>query len=37
MKAVVYHGPKRVSVDNEPDPAIEHPRDAILRVTATAI
>lgn len=37
MKAVVFHAPKRVSVDNEPDPTIEHPRDAILRVTATAI
>lgn len=37
MKAAVYHAPKRVSVDDEPDPKIEHPRDALLRVTATAI
>jgi threonine dehydrogenase-like Zn-dependent dehydrogenase len=37
MKALVFHTPKRVSVDEVPDPKIEHPRDAILRVTATAI
>jgi S-(hydroxymethyl)glutathione dehydrogenase/alcohol dehydrogenase len=37
MKALVFHTPKHVSVDNVPDPKIEHPRDAVLRVTATAI
>jgi S-(hydroxymethyl)glutathione dehydrogenase / alcohol dehydrogenase len=37
MKALVFHTPKHVSVDNVPDPTIQHPRDAILRVTATAI
>jgi S-(hydroxymethyl)glutathione dehydrogenase/alcohol dehydrogenase len=37
MKAVVFHRPKDVRVDTVPDPKIEHPRDAILRVTATAI
>ncbi len=37
MKALVYHKPKHVSVDNVPDPIIEDPRDAIIRVTATAI
>ena len=34
MKAVVYRTPKHVSVDEVPDPTIEHPRDAILRVQA---
>lgn len=37
MKALVFHSPKKVQVDNVPDPRIEHPRDAIIRVTATAI
>lgn len=37
MKAVVFQAPKKMSVENEPDPQIEHPRDAIVRVTATAI
>jgi len=37
MKALTYHGPHRVSVDNMPDPTIEAPDDIILRVTATAI
>jgi threonine dehydrogenase-like Zn-dependent dehydrogenase len=37
MKALVFHTPKHVSVDDAPDPKLEHPRDAVLRVTATAI
>ncbi|HKU39487.1 MAG TPA: zinc-dependent alcohol dehydrogenase [Polyangiales bacterium] len=37
MKALVFHTPKHVTVDNVPDPKVEQPRDAILRVTATAI
>ena len=37
MKALVFHRPGKVSVDNVPDPAIEAPEDVILRVTATAI
>lgn len=37
MKGVVFQAPKKVSVENEPDPKLEHPRDAIVRVTATAI
>ncbi len=37
MKALVYHGPKHVSVDTVPDPEIKEARDAIIRVTATAI
>ena len=36
MKALTYHGPHHVRVDNVPDPVIEQPDDIILRVTATA-
>ncbi len=37
MKAVTYHGKRDVRVDNVPDPAIEQPTDAIIRVTSTGI
>lgn len=37
MKALTYHGPHKVSVDNVPDPGLEAADDIILRVTATAI
>lgn len=37
MKAVVYHGRYNVQVDDVPDPVIEEPRDAIVKVTSTAI
>ncbi len=37
MKAAVFHKPKDVRVETVDDPRIEHPRDAILRVTSTAI
>ena len=37
MKALCWHGTSDVRVDTVPDPKIEHPRDAIVRVTATAI
>lgn len=37
MRAVVFHRPKKVSVDQVPDPILKGPRDAILRVTSTAI
>ena len=37
MKAVVYKMPKTMVVDEVPDPKIEAPTDAILRVTSTAI
>jgi len=37
MKAVAWHGNHDVRVDTVPDPAIEHPTDAIIRVTTTAI
>jgi threonine dehydrogenase-like Zn-dependent dehydrogenase len=37
MRAMTYRGPFRVRVENKPDPRIEHPNDAILRVTRAAI
>ncbi|HWG89752.1 MAG TPA: zinc-dependent alcohol dehydrogenase [Candidatus Thermoplasmatota archaeon] len=37
MKAVRYHRPKKVSVDDVEEPTIVHPRDAVLKVTSTAI
>jgi threonine dehydrogenase-like Zn-dependent dehydrogenase len=37
LKAVVYHKPKDIRVDNVDDPKIESPRDAVIRVTSTAI
>jgi threonine dehydrogenase-like Zn-dependent dehydrogenase len=37
MKAVVYHGRSDVRVEDVPDPRIEAPRDAIVKVTSTAI
>jgi alcohol dehydrogenase len=37
MKAVVFHRPGHVEVNQVPDPKIEHEEDAIVRVTSTAI
>jgi threonine dehydrogenase-like Zn-dependent dehydrogenase len=37
MKAVTYHGKRDVRVDTVPDPAIEQPTDAIIRITSTGI
>jgi threonine dehydrogenase-like Zn-dependent dehydrogenase len=37
MKAVVFHGIGDIRVDQVPDPAIEQPTDAIVRITASAI
>lgn len=37
MRAVCWTGKKEVSVENVPDPRILNPRDAIVRVTSTAI
>jgi threonine dehydrogenase-like Zn-dependent dehydrogenase len=37
VKALVFHKPSDVRVDTVPDPKIQEPTDAILRVTATAI
>jgi glutathione-independent formaldehyde dehydrogenase len=37
MKAVVYRGPRRVTVEEVPDPSIQSPNDAIVRITTTNI
>src|SRR3954465_4190995 len=37
MRAMVYRGPYRVRVEDKDIPAIEHPNDAIVRVTRAAI
>jgi threonine dehydrogenase-like Zn-dependent dehydrogenase len=37
MKALTYHGRRDVRVDEVPDPRIEEPTDAVVRVTSTAI
>jgi threonine dehydrogenase-like Zn-dependent dehydrogenase len=37
MRAVCYHGKEDVRVEHVPDPEILNPRDAIVKVTATAI
>lgn len=37
MKALCYHGRKDVRVDNVDDPKIQDPRDAIIKITSTAI
>jgi threonine dehydrogenase-like Zn-dependent dehydrogenase len=33
MKALVYHGPRTVSVDSVPDAKIKKPTEAIIRLT----
>ena len=37
MKAVVWHGNEDVRVDEVPDPTIQEPTDAIIRVTSSGI
>jgi threonine dehydrogenase-like Zn-dependent dehydrogenase len=37
MKALVWHGANDVRVEQVPDPAILNPRDAIVKITSTAI
>jgi threonine dehydrogenase-like Zn-dependent dehydrogenase len=37
MRALCWHGHGDVRVDTVPDPIIQHPRDAILKITACAI
>jgi threonine dehydrogenase-like Zn-dependent dehydrogenase len=37
MKALCWHGKGDIRCDTVPDPKIEHPRDAIIKVTACAI
>ena len=37
MKALVYHGPRKVSVDTVPDAAIEKMTDVVIKLTTTNI
>ncbi len=37
MKALTFHGKRDVRVDEVPDPSIQEPTDAIVRITSTAI
>src|SRR3954468_15571836 len=37
MKAVTWHGRRDVRVDTVPDPSIQAPTDAIIRVTSTGL
>ena len=37
MRAVCWHAPRDIRVDTVPDPTIVDPKDAIIRVTSTAI
>lgn len=37
MRAVTWQGKRDVRVEQVPDPAIQHPTDAIVRITSTAI
>ena len=37
MRAVTWHGKRDVRVDDVPDPTIQDPADAIIRITTTAI
>lgn len=37
MRAVCWHAPHDLRVETVPDPVIVNPRDAIVRVTSTAI
>src|SRR5256885_8799301 len=37
MRALCWHGKEDIRCDRVPDPGIEHPRDAIIKVSSTAI
>ena len=37
MRAVTWQGKRKVSVEDVPDPRIEQPSDAIVRITSTNI
>lgn len=37
MKALRWHGKQDIQYDSAPDPTIEHPRDAIVKVSSCAI
>ena len=37
MRAVTWQGPRQISVETVPDPKLEQPTDAIIRVTTTGL
>jgi alcohol dehydrogenase len=37
MKAAIFHGPRDVRVESVPDPGLNSPTDALVRITAAAI
>lgn len=37
MKAVVFHGVGDIRLDDVPDPQVQEPTDAVVRITASAI
>ena len=37
MKALVYHGPGKFAWEDKPHPAIQHPGDALVRITTSTI
>ena len=37
MRATTIHGPRDIRVEEVPDPTIEHPTDAIVKVTAGCV
>ncbi len=37
MRALTWHGRRDVRIDNVPDPSIQEPTDAIIRVTSTGL
>jgi threonine dehydrogenase-like Zn-dependent dehydrogenase len=37
MKALVFHGPDRLALEDRPKPAILQATDAIVRITTTTI
>jgi threonine dehydrogenase-like Zn-dependent dehydrogenase len=37
MRALAWHGKHDIRCDTVPDPEIQHPRDAIIKVTSCAI
>ena len=37
MKALTFHGKRDVRVDDVPDPSIQHPTDAFIKVTSTGL
>jgi alcohol dehydrogenase len=37
MKALVFHGPGKIALEDRPKPMIQKPTDAIVRITATTI